>query len=343
MSHPHRSDPVPPAGPPARREDLALMAFERTRTPIVVSDSSQPDNPIILANEAFLAMSGYAADEVIGRNCRFMQGPDTNPEAVARIRDAVASERETVVDILNYRKDGTGFWNRLFLSPIDSDDGTVRYFFASQHDVTEERQLHELEAIEHRLLREVDHRAKNALALVQGIVRLTRADTMENYSRSIEGRVDALAQAHTMLADAHWQDIPLDRVIAAMAPVGGGVTSVGPALTVAAAQVQPLMLLLYEIFANAVQHGSLSVAGGQVAVTWRAEAGTIVLDLVETGGPPIGAWVPGFGLTMVEAFAKRQLQGTIDFAWRDAGLMTTIVMPNLGRPPSTRAARDVPA
>jgi PAS domain S-box-containing protein len=76
------------------------------------------DNPIIFANDAFLALTGYRRDEVIGRNCRFLQGPDTDPAAIETMRRAVADGEDVTLDILNYRKDGTTFWNALYLSPV---------------------------------------------------------------------------------------------------------------------------------------------------------------------------------------------------------------------------------
>ena len=159
----------------ADRRELALIAVERTRTSMAVTDPRQPDDPMVLANRAFLKLTGYAADEIIGRNCRLLQGADTDPNAVEEIRAAIAAARETTVTLLNYRKDGTSFWNELHISPIHDDDGALLYFFSSQRDVSALREVERLADAELRLLREVDHRAKNALALVQGIVRLTRA------------------------------------------------------------------------------------------------------------------------------------------------------------------------
>jgi PAS domain S-box-containing protein len=85
--------------------------LERTRMPMVVSDPRESDNPIILANEAFLEMCGYEREEVLGRNCRFLQGPDTSRAAVAEIRRSIAAGKEVTVELLNYRKDGSSFWS----------------------------------------------------------------------------------------------------------------------------------------------------------------------------------------------------------------------------------------
>lgn len=112
---------------------------------------------------------------MIGRNCRFLQGQETSPHAAAEICTGLGQEPATNVEILNYRKDGSTFWNRLHISPIQDDDSKLIYFFASQIDVTELRKVQALEVSERRLLMEVEHRSKNVLAIVESIVRLSDA------------------------------------------------------------------------------------------------------------------------------------------------------------------------
>lgn len=107
---------------------------------MVLADAGQPDMPIVFANRAFLEMTGYEEEEVVGRNCRFMQGAATDPTEVARLRAAIAAREDVSVELYNYRRDGTGFWNALYLSPVFSSDGTLRYYFGSQLDVTRRRE-----------------------------------------------------------------------------------------------------------------------------------------------------------------------------------------------------------
>lgn len=314
----------------ADRRALALIAVERTSMPMVVTDPRHPDNPIVLANKAFLTLTGYTAEEVIGRNCRFLQGPATDPASLDEIRAAIAAPRECCVDIVNYRKDGGRFINELQISPIHDDDGQLLYFFASQMDVTLRRQVSDLLAAEHSLLREVDHRAKNALALVQGIVRLSNASDPADYAAAVQGRVDALSVAHGLLADGHWRTVPLDRLIRNVVEHHGlrRIRFDGPAMEIDAAQVQPLALVFHEIATNAVRFGALSVDDGEMIIQWQQNPQRVAVTFAERGGPPpSGQRKPGFGLTMIDAIVRRQLGGEVDLDWTPQGLSARIHIP----------------
>ncbi len=117
-----------------------LAAVRATRMPMIVTNPRLPDNPMVFANDAFCRMSGYAREEILGTNCRFLQGAETDPETVAKIRQAVQAVEAIKIDIRNYRKDGSAFWNRLLLAPVRDATGQLAYFFASQVDVTLERE-----------------------------------------------------------------------------------------------------------------------------------------------------------------------------------------------------------
>jgi sigma-B regulation protein RsbU (phosphoserine phosphatase) len=106
---------------------------------ITIADARQPDRPLIYVNQGFERMTGYPVADVLGRNCRFLQGPETDAAAVAEIRAALAAPRECVVEILNYRKDGTTFWNRLSITPLRDAAGEVTHFIGVQSDVTSRR------------------------------------------------------------------------------------------------------------------------------------------------------------------------------------------------------------
>jgi PAS domain S-box-containing protein len=125
------------------QEELRLRdrAIQAVTQGILITDPSLPDNPIIFASPGFLQMTGYAAEEVVGRNWRFLQGKDTDPATVAQIREAVEQGQNRSVEILNYRKDGTPFWNALAISPVHDGEGRPTHFVGVQADVTERRYL----------------------------------------------------------------------------------------------------------------------------------------------------------------------------------------------------------
>jgi PAS domain S-box-containing protein len=115
---------------------MLARAASATAIPFTVSDPEVPDNPLVYANEAFCTMTGYDASFVIGRNCRFLQGEGTDPAAVDELRAAISEKRPTVVTLLNYRADGTPFWNQVSLSPVSDTHDRLVNFVAVQQDVT---------------------------------------------------------------------------------------------------------------------------------------------------------------------------------------------------------------
>ena len=158
------------------KDDIFFAAIESTRMPMLVTDPRQPDNPIVFANRAFISMSGYSAEEIIGFNCRFLQGPDTDVHTVASIKEAIASRTEITTEILNYRKDGSSFWNALYISPVYNKQKELVYYFASQLDVSRRRdaedaltQAQKMEALG-QLTGGISHDFNNFLQVMSGHV-----------------------------------------------------------------------------------------------------------------------------------------------------------------------------
>src|SRR5262249_28084877 len=128
----------------ANPSDLLLLldrAIEACSEGVVIADALSSDMPILYTNPAFETITGYRHDEVAGRNCRFLQGPETDPAAVAAIRTALHAGQPCAVEILNYKKDGTRFWNALTIMPVRGEDGRVTHFVGTQTDVTEKKTL----------------------------------------------------------------------------------------------------------------------------------------------------------------------------------------------------------
>ncbi|MBU7590101.1 MAG: PAS domain-containing protein [Sphingopyxis terrae] len=115
---------------------MSLKAMIAT-SPIaaVISDPRRPDNPIVECNDAFVALTGYSAAEIIGQNCRFLTGPGTEAELSQQLRRAIRERRPVLVEILNYKKDGTPFRNAVLVAPIFGSDGSLEYFLGSQMEV----------------------------------------------------------------------------------------------------------------------------------------------------------------------------------------------------------------
>jgi PAS domain S-box-containing protein len=185
------------------RGNIFFAAVEMTRMPMVVTDPNQHDDPIIFVNHAFLDLTGYQEEEVLGRNCRFLQGRDTDPQTVAEIRAAVKEEKAVAVDILNYKANGKPFWNALFIGPVFDKEGKLLYFFSSQLDITRRRvseesylQAQKMEAIG-QLTAGVAHDFNNLLQVISGNHELALAlpDTNERARHAIERAQNAVSKA----------------------------------------------------------------------------------------------------------------------------------------------------
>ncbi|WP_085810789.1 HWE histidine kinase domain-containing protein [Sphingomonas sp. TZW2008] len=206
------------------RGDPMQVGFIMTPVAMVVADPTLPDSPLIFVNRAFEQLTGFPASEVLGRNCRFMQGPLTDPDDVARLKDAIVRREPMELDLLNHRRDGTPFWNRLMVAPVFRDDGSLRYFVASQIDVTIERhRVHKLEQDREALAAEVAqrdadlaaHNARLRLALKAGALGTWTLDlpelvlTASSGCKRVFGR--SLAAPFTyedLLAAIHPDDLP---------------------------------------------------------------------------------------------------------------------------------------
>ncbi|MDS0281908.1 PAS domain S-box protein [Haloarcula onubensis] len=144
---------------------LRTRAMEVAEVPITMADATDPNNPIIYANEAFEEVTGYSEAQILGNNCRMLQGPGTDPEAIETIRDGIEAERPMTVRVLNYRRDGTPFWNRVTVTPIADESGEVTHFLGFQQDVTEQQRITRLVELLNRVLR---HNLRNELTVIEG-------------------------------------------------------------------------------------------------------------------------------------------------------------------------------
>ena len=188
-----------------QRGTVFFAALQMTRMPMILTDPRQDDNPIVFANKAFLDLTGYEESEIIGRNCRFLQGADTDRAAVADLRDAVARREAISLEILNYKRDGSAFWNAVFIAPVFDDHGELIYFFASQLDVTRRRsseqsfrQAQKMEAIG-QLTAGLAHDFNNLLQVVAGNIDLVLAGDLDERQHRLLSNAAKAAERGTKL------------------------------------------------------------------------------------------------------------------------------------------------
>jgi PAS domain S-box-containing protein len=195
-------------------------------------------------------------------------------------------------------------------------------------DVTDRK---ETEARQVLLAREVDHRARNALAVIQSIIRLTRAKSVDDYVQAVEGRIRALARAHTLLSDSRWRGAHLGTLVAEeLAPyrTGDKIEIKGPDISLLPGTAQGIALALHELATNAAKHGALSSMKGHVSLTWQIQNDTLTLHWKEDGGPRIkGPSERSFGLKVIRASIEQQLGGKTDFDWNPKGLRCELSIP----------------
>jgi len=193
---------------PPRRSSKAVRDLRRVRDEaiasvsvgILITDPHQPDNPIIYANPAFERLTGYGAAEVLGRNCRFLQGSGTDPSAVAEIRQALKEERGLRIELLNYRKDGSTFWNELTISPLRDAKGRVTHYVGIINDGTErkgvEQHLQQVEKLAAlgTLLGGVAHELNNPLFIISGYAQLAREKINRGLYDDLKGDLETIRE-----------------------------------------------------------------------------------------------------------------------------------------------------
>lgn len=255
-----------------------------------------------------------------------------HPEDIGEVRRALAhfakGEQSYEAEFRIIRPDGSIRWCvGTAVATIDKAGRVVRVSGVTV-DITERKHAEERQNL---LAREVDHRAKNALALAQSIVRLTRGDNVKAYIRSVEGRINALARVHTVLSLSSWQGAEIRRLVdEELAPyaIGDQIVLSGSELQLQPATAQTLALALHELVTNSAKYGALSTLTGRLSLSWENEAGLLRLLWEETGGPVVEEpTTRGFGTRTVIASIESQLGGEAKFDWRREGLLCRLSVP----------------
>jgi two-component sensor histidine kinase/DNA-binding response OmpR family regulator len=257
-----------------------------------------------------------------------------HPEDWQRLRTALASVTEDgqtfQTDFRVLRPSGETRW--CIGAAAASIDATRRIVGLSgvTVDITDRKSAEERQTL---LVREVDHRARNALAVVQSIIRLTRAESKEAYVAAVEGRITALSRAHVLLSQSRWQGANLSRILdEELAPYRRSeaekIVTRGPEVFLEPATAQILALALHELATNAAKYGALSSTLGSVTLSWELSRDRMVMQWVENGGPNVQPpRSEGYGTRVIGASVERQLDGTATFDWHPDGLRFTMSIP----------------
>jgi PAS domain S-box-containing protein len=347
-----------------------VEAVRRTRMPMLVTDATLPGNPVVFANQAFVSLSGYSMDELLGQDPHFMNGEGTDPEAIRRYQAAIIEGQDETLEILQYRKDGTPFRAMLFASPVDDGQGTVTNHFLSYLDITRrydaEESLRalaselesrvaartgELEAANTKLsalvaeremlLVEVNHRAKNSLAIAASLLGIQGRRQPDPAVRVLfeeaQERLNAMARVHDLLSKSEKvQHIDVSMYVAdlcgALRPITGDddrvslKADIAEGILVDADTAVPLGIVLTELITNAVKYAFPPPRSGMIRVqAHRSQLGWVELAVRDDGVGMLSLREGSLGYGLVRSLVQ-QIRGEIDIR-NDAGLVVTISFP----------------
>ncbi len=297
--------------------------------------SKDLDGNIQSWNKGAEKIFGYSAEEIIGKSIRLLIPPDRENEEeefLARVR---RSEQVSNFETVRIRRDGREVDVSVNISPIFDAAGQIVGASKIAHDISARKLA---EAREKLLLGEVNHRAKNMLALVQVIARQSAANDPDTFAQRFEERILALSAAHDILVKSCWRDVPLEELVQSQLGhfqdlFGSRVSFSGPPLNVNARAAQALGMALHELATNAAKYGALSNDCGTVDIIWKfneseASGQSFAMDWIEQGGPEIEKPTQsGFGSTVIDRILKTSLAGEVAQHWYPTGLVCQISCP----------------
>ncbi|MER0237229.1 PAS domain-containing protein [Fulvimarina sp. MAC8] len=276
---------------------MSTAALSKLPLALVLTNPHLDDNPIIYANRAFETITGYSAGAIIGRNCRFLQGEATDAEQVRRIGAALRDEEDITVEIQNYRADGTKFLNKLMITPLYDDQNNLQCFLGVQRDLTVEQDTPTNKRSD-TALGEIQHRVKNHLSMIIGMIRMqARVKTSEESFSALARRIESLQLLYQEMTDAgvgssNSEMIPLGAYVSRIASTIGhldGRRSVRinvdcDAITLKVDRAARIGLLFSELLTNALKHAFEGRQEGLVEARLKMlSSGVIRLTVVDDG------------------------------------------------------------
>lgn len=331
------------------------MASERLRTEAALRESERRLNAVLnnatvaifvmdarqhctYMNAAAEKLTGYKFEETSGRPLHDVvhhTRPDGSsfPLEECPIDRAFPENNQEQGEEVFIHKNGSFYPVAFTASPIRDEASKTVGTIIEVRDISEQKQHEQTREL---LMREVDHRARNALAVVQSLVQLTNAPNIRTYKEIVAGRISALGRAQGSLAAQNWKGASVRQVVeqefeAIAKP--GTFRLVGPRHMLRPDQVQPLGMIIHELATNAAKYGALSTDPGRVTVRWRLSADALHIDWEEIGGPEVAPPTrSGFGSRLIESLAK-QLDSVVEKDWRRDGLVVSVRIPTARRAP----------
>lgn len=273
------------------------QAIDEAPVGISISDPNQSDNPLIYANDAFVAMTGYSREGVLGENWRFLQGENTDPDRVASIREAITAEESVSTDLRSYRKDGTEFWNHLEIAPVQNDAGDVINYIQFHQDVTDRKHRQEQLEVLDRVLR---HNLRNNMNVIQGQAEAIQFETSGEVAASADKIIDTseqlveLAEKERRITEVLRQEPTLEEIQVCdyLQNIVSTVTSDYPDTTVTLDCPEDVVVhattqfghAIEELLTNAIVHNDSP--SPEVTITVSHTEETVRIDVADNG-PPI--------------------------------------------------------
>lgn len=289
---------------------------------------------ILLGNQAFAEAVGWPEGGYIGKDdLELLADKDLARTVMENDRRIMAGGERCQVEEMLRAEDGTTSYWLSTKAPITDDDGNVVGLMGVSIEITERKRIEERERL---LAREIEHRNKNLLGVVQSVVRLTEAPTIEAFRETVAGRLAALSRVQNVLSREHSQQVDLrnlllEELAAYNLDAADRIWLTGPSVGVGADSARPLAMAFHELATNAAKYGAFATASGTLEVNWHLHKQRnlpLAIEWRETGAlrlvPPDNQ---GFGTTLIRSVVEHQLHGSLSFSWEPDGLRCLISLP----------------
>jgi PAS domain S-box-containing protein len=289
---------------------------------------ADPQGHLTLMPEKMQSLTGASPEELMGQGWLALVHPEDLPAVEAAWRKALATGEPYLAEFRGLRADGAFVWMRSQAYAARDEHGVVTGWYGLSENIDARK---EAEREREMLVREVDHRARNILTVLQGLVTLMPKDDPEVFASTFRARLQALAGAHALLANSRWHGVELRVLLEEeLQPFDlERIHLFGEALLVRPDRVQHLSMIFHELTTNSAKYGCLSRPEGRLRVEWRAmNDGHVLIEWTETGGPTVVAPPArqGFGSTLIRSIASRRLGESVMHDWRPEGLCCAIVL-----------------